>query len=94
MSVLEIVIVAAVGLALILPGLFIERFKLKNQLRIKTRSQRITVLVSAFLMLCIVWLLAPPGPLFPKVGMTVLMLISVFTTLDGWLFNVKAHAKT
>ncbi len=92
MSVLEIVIVVIVGLTLILPGLFIERFKLKNQLKVKTKSQRITVLASAFLMLCIVWLLAPPGPLFPKVGMTVLMLISIFTTLDGWLFNVKVKS--
>jgi uncharacterized protein (UPF0261 family) len=39
-------------------------------------------------------LLSQAGPLFPKIGLTLFGVIAILNSLNGWLFNVKARAKT
>jgi hypothetical protein len=87
MSVPEIVLVALVAIALIVPGYFLNKRDKKAE---KSKTERIIRLSASIVLIGMVWLFRPSNSyLISKIGLTLVLIYSIYQHLNGWLFNLK-----
>lgn len=87
MQLKEIIVVVIITLAFIILSIFTKRAKPKSNQREKAKPVRITIIIASVVMLALLWIGVPSGSIYPKLILSVIAIVSIYSNLKGWVMK-------